>query len=151
MKQAQINIKNRRATFDYEIIEKFIAGIVLSGTEIKSIRGSHASLVDSYCYFHQGELWVKGMRVAEYFYGTFNNHAPDRERKLLLQKKELVKLERKIKESGLTIVPLRLFLNEKGYAKLEIALCKGKKEYDKRESIKEKDSKRDLDRVRKHF
>lgn len=151
MKQNQINIKNRRATFDYEILERYIAGIQLAGTEIKSIRGGHASLVDSFCYFNKGELWVKGMRVSEYFYGTFNNHVPDRERKLLLQKKELVKLERKIKESGLTIVPLRLFINDRGLAKLEIALAKGKKQYDKRESLKEKDAKRDMDRVVKHF
>lgn len=146
-----INIKNKRASFDYELIDKYIAGIQLYGTEIKSIRGGHASLVDSFCYFNRGELWVKGMRVSEYFYGTFNNHVPDRERKLLLQKKELVKLERKIKENGLTIVPLRLFINDRGLAKLEIYLARGKREYDKRETLKEKDSKRDLDRVKKHF
>ncbi|MCF0190983.1 MAG: SsrA-binding protein [Marinilabiliaceae bacterium] len=151
LKASQINVKNRRATFDYEIIDKFIAGIQLYGTEIKSIRNGHASLVDSYCYFHNSELWVKGMNIAEYFYGTYNNHIPTRERKLLLHKKELVKLERKIKEQGLTIVPLRMFINERGYAKLDIALCRGKKEYDKRESLKEKDAKRDLDRVKKHF
>jgi len=146
-----INIKNKRAAFDYELIDKYIAGIQLYGTEIKSIRGGHASLVDSFCYFNKGELWVKGMRVSEYFYGTFNNHIPDRERKLLLEKKELVKLERKIKENGLTIVPLRLFINDRGLAKLEIYLARGKREYDKRETLKEKDSKRDLDRVKKHF
>lgn len=151
MKPNQINIKNRRASFDYELLERYIAGIQLAGTEIKSIRGGHASLVDTFCYFNKGELWVKGMRVSEYFYGTFNNHVPDRERKLLLQKKELVKLERKLKESGLTIVPLRLFINERGYAKLEIALARGKKQYDKRETLKEKDAKRDMDRVVKRF
>lgn len=151
MKQTEINIKNRRALFDYEIVDKLVAGIQLAGTEIKSIRVGHASLVDSYCYFNRGELWVKGMRVAEYFYGTFNNHIPDRERKLLLQKKELLKFERKTKENGLTIVPLRLFLNDKGIAKLEIALVRGKKQYDKRETLKEKDAQRDLDRARKHF
>ncbi len=151
MAQQQINIKNRRASFDYELLDKYIAGIQLYGTEIKSIRGGHASLVDSFCFFNKGELWVKGMRISEYFYGTFNNHIPDRERKLLLQKKELVKLERKIKENGLTIVPLRLFINDRGLAKLEIYLARGKKAYDKRETLKEKDSKREIDRVTKRF
>jgi len=151
MTQQQINIKNKRASFDYELLDKYIAGIQLYGTEIKSIRGGHASLVDSFCFFNKGELWVKGMRISEYFYGTFNNHIPERERKLLLQKKELIKLERKIKESGLTIVPLRLFINDRGLAKLEIYLARGKKEYDKRETLKAKDSKRELDRVTKHF
>lgn len=149
--QQQINIKNKRAAFDYELIDKYIAGIQLYGTEIKSLRGGHASLVDSFCFFNRGELFVKGMRISEYFYGTFNNHIPDRERKLLLQKKELVKLERKVKESGYTIIPLRLFINDKGLAKLELYMARGKKEYDKRETLKEKDSKRDLDRVKKHF
>lgn len=151
LKRNQINIKNRRATFDYEILEKYVAGIQLAGTEIKSIRNGHAGLVDSFCFFSRNELWVKGMRVSEYFYGTFNNHQPDRERKLLLQRKELNKLQRKLKENGLTIVPLCIFINDKGFAKLEIALAKGKKEYDKRETLKEKDSKRDIDRVRKSF
>ena len=147
----KVNIRNKRAFFDYEIIDKFVAGIQLTGTEIKSIRNGRAGLVDSFCYFKKGELWVKGMNIAEYFYGTFNNHAPDRERKLLLTKKELLKLERKTKESGLTIVPLRMFLNERGYAKLEIALAQGKKKHDKRETIKERDTKRELDRIRKNF
>ena len=150
-KPEKIHIKNRRATFDYEIIERFVAGIQLYGTEIKSIRGGHASLPDSFCYFNKGELWVKGMRIAEYFYGTFNNHAPERDRKLLLKRKELNKLERKTKESGLTIVPLVLFINDRGLAKLEIGLARGKKQYDKRETIKENDAKRDMDRARKHF
>lgn len=139
-----INIKNRRATFDYEILERLIAGIQLVGTEIKSIREGRAGLVDTFCYFANGELWVKGMRVSEYFYGTFNNHQPDRDRKLLLQKKELLKLVRKTKESGLTIIPLRLFINDRGLAKLEIGLAKGKKVYDKRESLKSKDAKREI-------
>ncbi|SFE08453.1 SsrA-binding protein SmpB [Thermophagus xiamenensis] len=147
----KVNIRNKRAFFDYEIIDKFVAGIQLTGTEIKSIRNGRAGLVDSFCYFKKGELWVKGMNIAEYFYGTFNNHAPDRERKLLLTKKELLKLERKTKESGLTIVPLRMFLNERGYAKLEIALAQGKKKHDKRETIKERDTKRELERIRKNF
>lgn len=146
-----INIKNRRAYFDFEILEKFYAGIQLAGTEIKSIRAGKASLVDSFCFFIKGELWVKGMNIAEYFYGTYNNHQPARERKLLLQKKELIKLERKTKESGLTIIPLRLFINERGYAKLEIALAKGKKLHDKRDSLKEKDSNREMDRAVKRF
>ncbi|HHU00188.1 SsrA-binding protein [Xiashengella succiniciproducens] len=146
-----INIKNRRAYFDFEILEKFYAGIQLAGTEIKSIRAGKASLVDSFCFFIKGELWVKGMNIAEYFYGTYNNHQPARERKLLLQKKELIKLERKTKESGLTIIPLRLFINERGYAKLEIALAKGKKLHDKRDSLKEKDTNREMDRAVKRF
>lgn len=147
----RINIKNKKATFDYEIIERFVAGIILGGTEIKSIREGRASLVDAYCYFVHGELWVKGMNISEYFYGTFNNHQPTRERKLLLQKKELKKLERKTKESGLTIIPLRMFINERGLAKLEIFLGKGKKQYDKRETLKQKDASRELDRVKKKY
>lgn len=151
VKANQINIKNRRATFDYEILERYIAGIQLAGTEIKSIREGRAGLVDTFCYFFKGELWVKGMRVSEYFYGTYNNHQPERDRKLLLQKKELEKLMRKTKESGLTIVPLRLFINERGYAKLEIGLAKGKKMHDKRETLRSKDAKREIDRVMKKF
>ncbi|MGV8827146.1 MAG: SsrA-binding protein SmpB [Breznakibacter sp.] len=151
VKANQINIKNRRATFDYEILERYIAGIQLAGTEIKSIREGRAGLVDTFCYFVKGELWVKGMRVSEYFYGTYNNHQPERDRKLLLQKKELEKLVRKTKESGLTIVPLRLFINERGYAKLEIGLAKGKKMHDKRETLRSKDAKREIDRVMKKF
>jgi SsrA-binding protein len=148
---SRINIGNKRATFDYELIERFSAGIQLAGTEIKSIRLGKASLVDSYCYFVKGELWLKGMRVSEYFYGTFNNHQPERERKLLLNKKELQKLERKTKESGLTIVPIRLFFNERGFVKIEIALAKGKKQHDKRETLKMKDAGREMDRARKKF
>ncbi len=151
MPSSQINIKNRRATFDYEIIDTYVAGVMLCGTEMKSIRGGHASLVDSFCYFNRNELWVKGMRVSEYFYGTYNNHKPDRERKLLLQRKELDKLKRKTKEGGLTIVPLRLFINDRGLAKLEIALARGKKQFDKRETLKQKDAQRDIDRVTKRF
>lgn len=147
----KINIKNKRATFDYEILERFVAGILLGGTEIKSIREGRASLIDSYCYFIAGELWVKGINIAEYFYGTFNNHQPTRERKLLLQKKELYKLERKTKESGLTIIPIRMFINERGFAKLEIALAKGKKQHDKRETLKQKDASREIDRVKKKY
>ena len=144
-----IVIKNKRATFDYELIDKYQAGIVLVGTEIKSIRLGKASLVDTFCYFNDGELWVKGMNISEYFYGTFNNHLPRRDRKLLLNKKELSKIRRQTKETGFTIVPTKLFLNEKGLAKLEIAVAKGKKEYDKRESLKEKDDRRQMDRAMK--
>jgi len=148
---SRLNIRNKRATFDYELIERFRAGLQLVGTEIKSIRAGKASLVDSYCYFVNGELWLKGMRVSEYFYGTYNNHQPERERKLLLKKKELQKLERKTKESGLTIVPIKLSFNDRGYAKIEIALAKGKKQHDKRESLKSKDAAREMDRVKKKY
>ncbi len=150
MKQAPINIKNKRATFDYELIDTYTAGIVLTGTEIKSIRLGKASLVDTYCFFTRGELWVKGMHIAEYFYGSYNNHTARRDRKLLLSKKELRKLERATKETGFTIVPVRMYINEKGLAKVVIALAKGKKQYDKRESLKEKDDRREMDRMFKH-
>ncbi len=147
----RINIRNKRASFDYELIERFAAGVQLVGTEIKSIRLGKANLVDSYCYFVKGELWLKGMRVSEYFYGTYNNHQPERDRKLLLKKKELQKLDRKTKESGLTIVPVKIFLNERGFAKVEIALARGKKMHDKRETLKHKDASREMDRVRKKY
>ncbi len=143
---SRINIRNKRATFDYEIIEKYVAGVQLAGTEIKSIRQGKASLVDSYCYFVNGELWLKGMHIAEYFYGTYNNHEPARERKLLLTKKELQKIERKTKESGLTIIPIRLFLTDRGWAKIEIALAKGKKRHDKRETLKRKTLDREFEK-----
>ncbi len=146
LKGNDINIKNKRASFDYELIEKHVAGIVLTGTEIKSIRLGKASLVDTFCYFSKNELWLENMNRSEYFYGSYNNHASRRDRKLLLQKKELAKLQRQVKESGLTIVPVRLFINDKGYAKVVIALAKGKKQYDKRETIKERDDKRYIDR-----
>ena len=147
--QQKINIKNKKAFFEYEILETLTAGLQLQGTEIKSIRAGKAGLVDSYCQFFRGELYVKNMHIAEYFFGSINNHETKRERKLLLQKRELKKLERKIKESGFTIVPLRLYMNEKGIAKLDIALARGKKTFDKRETLKQKDSKRDMDRVMK--
>lgn len=148
-KTSDINIKNRRATFDYDFIDQYTAGIVLTGTEIKSIRLGKASLVDTFCYFSHNELWVKNMNVSEYFYGSYNNHASRRDRKLLLQKKELMKLQRQVKESGFTIVPLKLYINNHGLAKLVIALAKGKKLYDKREAIKERDDKRYMDRFLK--
>ena len=148
-KTSDINIKNRRATFDYDFIDQYTAGIVLTGTEIKSIRLGKASLVDTFCYFSHNELWVKNMNVSEYFYGSYNNHASRRDRKLLLQKKELMKLQRQVKESGFTIVPVKLYINNRGLAKLVIALAKGKKLYDKREAIKERDDKRYMDRFLK--
>ena len=144
--KSSVEIKNKRASFEYEFVESFTAGIVLCGTEIKSIRGGKASLVDSYCYFIGTELFVKNMHIAEYWWGSFNKHDPKRERKLLLTKRELRKLDRASKEKGMTIVPTRLFIAENGYAKLNIALARGKKEYDKRESIKEKDLKREMER-----
>ena len=145
----EVNIRNKRASFDYEFLEEYNAGIVLTGTEIKSVRAGKASLVDSYCYFDKGELWVKGIHIAEYRLGTYYNHEEKRERKLLLTRKELRKLERNVKETGLTIIPVKMFITDKGWAKLRIALAKGKKEYDKRETLKLKDAKRDMDRVRK--
>lgn len=147
MQQAPINIKNKRATFDYELTDTYTAGIVLTGTEIKSIRMGKASLVDTFCYFAKGELWVKNMHIAEYFYGSYNNHTTRRDRKLLLNKKELNKLERGIRETSFTIIPVRMFLNEKGLTKVVIALAKGKKLYDKRQSLKEKDDRREMDRM----
>lgn len=144
--KTSINIKNKRAGFDYALLDLYTAGIVLTGTEIKSIRMGKASLVDTFCFFHNGEMWVKNMHIAEYFYGSYNNHSTRRDRKLLLNKKELRKLWQSTKTPGFTIVPVRLFINEKGLAKLVIALAKGKKEYDKRESLKEKDDRREMDR-----
>ena len=140
--KSKVEIKNKRASFEYEFLEGFTAGIVLTGTEIKSIRMGKASLVDSYCYFVGGELFVKNMHVADYWWGSWGKHDPKRDRKLLLTKKELRKLQRAVKEKGLTIVATRLFISENGYAKLNIELARGKREYDKRQAIKEKDMKR---------
>ncbi|MBO7441781.1 MAG: SsrA-binding protein, partial [Paludibacteraceae bacterium] len=140
MMKKDVLIKNKRATFDYELVDKFTAGIVLVGTEIKSIRLGKASLVDTFCFFAgNNELWVKNMNISEYSFGSYNNHLPRRDRKLLLNRKELIKLQREVKDNGMTIVPTKLFINDKGLCKVEIALARGKKEYDKRESIKEKD------------
>ncbi|WP_329903439.1 SsrA-binding protein [Porphyromonas pogonae] len=147
--QKAINIKNKKASFDYEFIDTYTAGIVLVGTEIKSIRLGKVSLVDTFCYFHKGELWVKNMYISEYFYGSYNNHLARRERKLLLNKKELKKIEETSKAPGITIVPTRLFLNDRGLAKVVIAVAKGKKQYDKRASIKERDDRREMDRAMK--
>ncbi len=145
--KTNINIKNKRASFDYELLDTWTAGLVLTGTEIKSIRESKASLADTYCTFINGELWVKGMHIAQYFYGSYNNHEAKRDRKLLLSKKELRKIASDSKNPGFTIVPTRLFINEKGLAKLVIALAKGKHEYDKRQSIKENEDKREMARA----
>ena len=144
--KSTIEIKNRRASFDYEFIERYTAGIVLSGTEIKSIRAGKASLVDSYCYFVNNELYVRTMNLSEYWWGSYNRHDPKRDRKLLLTKRELRKLQRATREKGMTIVAVKLFISERGYAKLDIALARGKREYDKRESIKEKDMRREQER-----
>jgi SsrA-binding protein len=142
-----IVIKNKKASFDYEFIETFVAGIVLTGTEIKSVRLGKASLVDTYCVVINRELWVKNMNISEYFYGTYNNHVARRDRKLLLNRKELNKIERLSKDTGFTIIPTKLFLNEKGLAKLVIVVAKGKKSYDKRQSLREKDDKRSIERA----
>ncbi|MBK6934649.1 MAG: SsrA-binding protein SmpB [Bacteroidales bacterium] len=140
----KVEIVNKKAKFEYTILDRYEAGIVLTGTEIKSIRQNKASLSDAYCVFKDGELWVKNMHIAEYSHGTYNNHEPKRDRKLLLHKHQLRRLESKVKESGLTIVPLRLYINEKGIAKLEIALVRGKKEHDKREAIKKRETERNI-------
>jgi SsrA-binding protein len=142
----KVNIKNKKASFEFFLLEKFVAGLVLTGTEIKSVRSSKASISEAYCAFIGGELFVRNMHIAEYDYGTYNNHEPKRERKLLLTKRELKKLQSKLNEKGLTLIPTFLFINDKGLAKLEIALAKGKKLYDKRETLKQKDTKRDLER-----
>ena len=150
--QKIINIKNKRARFEYELIDEYTAGIILTGTEIKSIRNSKASIAESFCEFNQkGELFTVNMHIEEYAFGTRFNHKPKAQRKLLLNKKELNKLYKEVKNGGLTIVPLRLFINDKGFAKIRIALARGKKLYDKRETIKDRENKRDLDRVKKNF
>ncbi len=148
--QKNILIKNKRATFDYTILDTFTAGIVLFGTEIKSIRRGKVSLVDTFCFFTDDAVWVKNMNISEDFYGSYNNHTPKRERKLLLTKKEIRKLRAATKDTGFTVVPTKLFVNEKGLAKLEIAVAKGNKEYDKRELIKKRDDKRMMDSLIKN-
>ena len=150
--QKKINIQNKRARFEYELLDQYTAGLVLTGTEIKSIRLGKATITDSFCEFNErGELFVINMNIQEYAWGTHYNHRPKAERKLLMNKRELRKLEKEVKNVGLTIVPLRVFISDKGYAKLVIALAKGKKLYDKREIIKDRDNKRDLDRIKKAF
>ncbi|SDW93541.1 SsrA-binding protein [Lutibacter oricola] len=150
--QKKINIQNKKARFEYEILDKYTAGIQLTGTEIKSIRESKARITESFCEFNeQGELFVINMFIEEYLYGHAYNHKPKSERKLLLNKQELKKLEKEVQNVGLTIIPLRLFLTDNGWAKLDIALCKGKKNYDKREAIKDRDNKKALARIKKDF
>lgn len=143
-----INIRNRQASFEYELLDKYIAGIVLTGTEIKSIREGKVNLQDGYCYFNNGELFVKSVNITPYAQGTHYNHEATRERKLLLKRSEIKKLESKIEEKGLTLIPLRLFINDRGFAKMEIAVGRGKKVHDKRNSIKEREAKRELDRIK---
>ena len=150
--QPKINIKNKKARFEYEILDTYVAGIQLTGTEIKSVRASKARITESFCEFNDnGELFVINMYIEEYMHGNIYNHKPKSERRLLLNKRELNKLQKEVQNVGLTIIPLRLFLTEKGWAKLEIALCKGKKIYDKRETLKDRESKRNLDRIKKDF
>lgn len=150
-KKSPIQIKNKKAAFDYHFVDIYTAGIVLTGTEIKSIRMGKASLVDTFCYIHNDEMWVKGMNISPYFYGSYNNHEARRDRKLLLNKKEIRRLKEDTKAVGFTIVPTLLFIDDKGRAKLDIALCRGKKEFDKRETLKLKQDKREMDRAIKHF
>jgi SsrA-binding protein len=150
-KKSPVQIKNKKAAFDYFFVDTYTAGIVLTGTEIKSIRMGKASLVDTFCYIHNGEIWVKGMNISPYFYGSYNNHEARRDRKLLLNKREIHRLTEDTKAVGYTIVPILLFIDDKGRAKLDIALCKGKKEYDKRETLKLKQDKREMDRAIKHY
>ena len=142
-----ISIRNKRATYDFEILDTYIAGIVLTGTEIKSLRLGQASLTDCYCYFNNGELFVRGMNISEYHWGTYNNHMPKRDRKLLLNRKELLKLQRSLQDKGLSVVGLKLFINERGLAKLQIGLGKGRKSFDKREYIKERDARKEISQV----
>ncbi|HBL78842.1 MAG: SsrA-binding protein [Aequorivita sp.] len=149
--QKNVKIKNRKARFEYEILDTYTAGIVLRGTEIKAIREGKASIAESFCEFNNGELFVINMTVQEYSHATHYNHSPKSERKLLLNRSELKKLEKEVRNSGLTIIPLVLFTNSKGLAKMDIALAKGKKEYDKRETIKERDTKKQLSRIKKAF
>jgi len=146
-----LEIKNRKAAYEYKFLETFEAGLKLYGTEIKAIRAANVNLNDAYCVFEDGELWVKSLFIGEYLFGNINNHETRRSRKLLLHKQELKKLHKKVKEKGFTIVPYKLYLNERSYAKLEIHLAQGKKSYDKRQNIKERENKRDLDRIRKDY
>ena len=150
-KKSPVNIKNRKASFEYYFVETFTAGIVLTGTEIKSIRLGKASLVDTYCTVINGEMWVKGMSISPYFYGSYNNHVMKRDRKLLLTRREIQRLQDATKQPGYTIVPVLVFIDDKGRAKMDIALCKGKKEYDKRQTLKEKEDRREMDRAMKVF
>ena len=146
----EVNIVNRKAKYEYSFLQVYEAGIVLLGTEIKSIRAGMANLTEAYCHIKNGEIFIKKLHISEYPFGTYNNHEPKRERKLLLKKVEIKKLERKVKEKGFSIIPYRLYISDRGFAKVEVALAKGKKEYDKRQSLKERETKRELDRIKKH-
>ncbi|MDO4160470.1 MAG: SsrA-binding protein SmpB [Prevotellaceae bacterium] len=150
-KKSPVSIRNKKASFEYFFVETYTAGIVLTGTEIKSIRQGKASLVDSFCYINNGEVWVKGMNISPYFFGSYNNHEAKRDRKLLLTKREIHKLQEATKQVGFTIVPTLVFIDGKGRAKVDIALAKGKKEFDKRQTLKEKEDRREMDRARKNF
>ncbi len=150
-KKSPVQIKNKKASFEYFLVETYMAGIVLTGTEIKSIRLGKASLVDTYCTIINGEMWVKGMSISPYFYGSFSNHELKRDRKLLLNRREIRKLQEATKQPGFTIIPILVFLNEKGLAKMDIALARGKKMYDKRQTLKEKEDRREMDRARKIY
>ena len=150
-KKSPINIKNKKASFEYFFVDEFTAGIVLTGTEIKSIRLGKASLVDTYCYIHNGEIWVKGMRISPYFYGSYANHEMKRDRKLLLNRREIRSLQEACKAPGYTIVPTLVFIDQNGRAKVDIALCRGKKQYDKRQTLKEKEDRREMDRMMKRY
>lgn len=150
-KKSPVQIKNKKASFEYFFMETFTAGIVLTGTEIKSIRMGKASLVDTFCFINNGEIWVKGMNISPYFYGSYNNHEAKRDRKLLLNKREIHKLQEATKQIGYTIVPTLVFIDKNGRAKMDIALAKGKKEFDKRQTLKEKEDRREMDRAMKRF
>lgn len=150
-KKSPVQIKNKNASFEYFFMETFTAGIVLTGTEIKSIRMGKASLVDTFCFINNGEIWVKGMNISPYFYGSYNNHEAKRDRKLLLNKREIHKLQEATKQIGYTIVPTLVFIDKNGRAKMDIALAKGKKEFDKRQTLKEKEDRREMDRAMKRF
>ncbi len=150
-KKSPVQIKNKKAAFEYYFLDTYTAGIVLTGTEIKSIRLGKASLVDTYCEVYKGELWVKGMNISPYFYGSYANHSARRNRKLLLKKREIKRLEEEVKQPGLTIVPTLVFIDDKGLAKMDIALARGKREFDKRQTLKEKEDRREMDRAMKHY
>ena len=150
-KKSPVNIRNKKASFEFFFVDTFTAGIVLTGTEIKSIRQGKASLVDSYCYIHQGEIWVKGMNISPYFFGSYNNHEAKRDRKLLLNRREINKLQEATKQVGFTIVPILVFIDDHGRAKVDIALAKGKKAFDKRQTMKEKEDRGEMDRAIKRY
>ncbi len=150
-KKSPVNIRNKKASFEYFFIETYTAGIVLTGTEIKSIRQGKASLVDTFCFINNSEIWVKNMSISPYFYGSYNNHEMKRDRKLLLNHKEIMKLHSATKQTGYTIIPLLVFIDQNGRAKMDIALCKGKKEFDKRQTLKDKEDRREMERAVKHY